>query len=180
MEITNQKLYQSDTWGWEEELSDYPASEYTLNIYLKKASGTAIQLTASASGDTHVLAYSAANSANATPGVYSYQAKVTETATSEVTTIETGKIEIYKDLATVTDERSWIQKAIDEIESILPTALSREAGEITIAGRTIKYISRIDLIKQYEKLKLMLKNEENKEKIKNGFNAGGKIKVEFR
>lgn len=180
MELSNQTLYQGDTWSWEEELSDYPASTHTLKLYLKLSTNETIELTASADVDTHVFSYSAANSANASPGIYSYQFKAVKISDSSVTTVEVGSIEVLPDINTITDERSWIQQAIDSIESVLPTALAREAGEISIAGRTIKYESKAELIKTYNNLKYMLKKEQQKERVKAGFDAGNAIKVEFR
>lgn len=178
LNISDQILYQGDTWSWEEELSDYPASTHTLNIYLKLASGTVIDLEATASGDTHVISRSAALSASADPGIYSYHAKVTNNSTGAVTTIETGKIEILQDITTINDERSWLQKVVDDLEAL--QADYREENEVSINGRTVKYTSRADVVKDYLKYKKMLSDAIKKERIKQGYNAGGKIKIELR
>ena len=178
LNISDQILYQSDTWSWNEELSDYPASTHTLNIYLKLASGSIIDLESTASGDTHVISYSAELSAAADPGVYSYQARVTNNSTGKITTIETGRIEIFKDLTKINDERGWLQKVVDDLESL--QADYREENEVSINGRTVKYTSRSDVVKDYLKYKRMLSDAIKKERIKQGYDSGGKIKVEFR
>jgi len=50
-----EKLTNGVTWKWKKTLWDYPASEWTLTYYLRKAGATATSFSAIADGDTHLV-----------------------------------------------------------------------------------------------------------------------------
>ncbi len=53
-------------------ISDYPASEWTLTYYLRKDGATATSFSATADGDTHLVTVAAATTAGYAAGVYDF------------------------------------------------------------------------------------------------------------
>jgi len=177
MEITKQKLYAGDSWSWTESLAEYPASQYTLKIYLQYRAEAVIELTGTASGDDHVFTYTA--EAELSGGEYVYRAKVID-EDDNVTTIESGSVIIKADLAASTDSRNHYQKVIDAVEAIIEGRASKSYESISINGRAITEMSHSELLKLHSRYKYLLKQEAKKEKLAQGLNAGGKILIKFQ
>lgn len=182
MNITNQKLYAGDKWNWIEQLPEYPSTSYTLKLYLKYQDNDTITITASSSGSDHVCSYAASSSAALTAGNYKYHFTVTEKAdTDNVITIEQGSVYIFPNLATITDERTNLEKIKDSIDAVLESRASKEQEDIELpGGKKIKYLSLTELIKAKNQIESQIRSERRKERIKQGLGSGTEIKVEFR
>lgn len=142
-------LVAGDTIAWTRELSDYPASTWTLAYRLINAANT-IDITASADGDTHSVAVSAAVSATYQPGVYTWQAYVTAGAARY--TVGSGRIEIKPDLAAqqggfdTRSEARQILEALREGYKTMTLAGSGHVFEYQIAGRVMRYHKPADIL----------------------------------
>lgn len=169
-----------DTLAWTRDLSDYPATTWTLNYYLTGPSR--ITIAATASGRTFSISKSATTTAAYAPGVYDWQAFVT--SGSERYKVADGRIEILENPATAGknyDTRSINKQILDALEQ---TALNNAGrGEmqyrIEAAGRTHIFYTHADLITAIEKYRGWVKAEEDARKIARGENTGKDILVRF-
>tara|TARA_B110000438_G_scaffold193811_1_gene185394 strand:+ start:508 stop:777 length:270 start_codon:yes stop_codon:yes gene_type:complete len=72
--MTEPKAYESEkltagvTWKWEKNISDYPASEWTLTYYLRKDGATATGYRATADGDSYLVTVAAATTSGYAAG----------------------------------------------------------------------------------------------------------------
>lgn len=176
MEITKQQLYAGDTWNWTESLSGYPASDYTLKIYLQHRDEAVIELTGVADGDDHEFTYE--SDSDLSGGDYIYRAKAID-GDDNVTTIESGTVTVKADLAASTDSRNHYQKVIDAVEAIIEGRASKSYESISINGRAITEMSHSELMKLHSRYKYLLKQEAKKEKLAQGL-GGGKILIKFQ
>jgi hypothetical protein len=128
-----------DTLTWQRSLSDYPASAgWVLSYALTNADGQ-ILITATASGDDHLVSVAAATTAAYVVGTYAWQAYVTKT--TERYMVGSGTLAVLPNLAVQGagyDGRSWAQQQIDAIERWM-TSHDQAVAEYQIAGRAMKY-----------------------------------------
>lgn len=113
------QLRSGDTWQWRrEDLSDYPASTWTLTYYFRNASGY-FDVAASADGDLFAVSVAAATTAAYTAGWYDWYALVS--AGTERYQIGTGRIEVLADVsaAVAFDGRGWARRMLDLVEAAL-------------------------------------------------------------
>lgn len=138
-----------DTVSWTKAIDDYLASDSWVLSYHLVMDGDQKTITASqnGSGDDFLAAISAADSANYTPGIYHYQARVTKGA--EAYTVETGSIEVLANFeAQITgfDNRSHVKKTLDALESVILGKASKDQLSYSIAGRSISRLSPSELL----------------------------------
>lgn len=172
-----------DTWQWRrEDLSDYPASTWTLKYYIKNASYSII-ITAAADSNNFAVAASAETTAAHAPGTYTWVAYVEKGAgaTLERHEVDSGTIEILASFASTTayDNRSHIKKVLDAIEAAVEGRASRTDLSYSIQGRSIQHMPPTELIKWHSHYKRLYKQEQDAEKIKNGLGTGNKILTRF-
>jgi len=134
-----------DRWQWDrEDLSDYPASSWTLSYALTKVDKL-ITLTATANGDYHRIDVTAVVTADYPAGKYHWQAYVTNG--SDRRSIGAGTLEIKPNLALQTqgyDARSFAEQRVDQLEKAL-MARDPAIAAYTVAGRTVQYHSMQDI-----------------------------------
>lgn len=128
----------------------YPASGgNTLTLRLvPRATGTAVDLTATASGDDHVVSASAAATAAYAAGEYSWHAFVTNG--SDRYTVGSGQITVKANpasLAAGADTRSQARKAVDDLKAALaawsPTRKSYTVGDVSMTFNSTGDIVRM-------------------------------------
>ena len=91
-------LRAGDTWAWRrEDLSDYPASGWTLVYYFRNATAY-FDITASADGDAYAVSVAKASTGK-TPGWYDWVAVVTDTGNTERYEVDRGRVEILANYA---------------------------------------------------------------------------------
>lgn len=155
MEIEKQLLVSGADWNWSEGVSDYPASLYTLKYVIKKAGENPIDLESSADGELHEFTIDDADTAGYAAGYYTYSALVIEIAdTDHIIPIATGVIEIKKDLATVSDSRSFALQMIDNLRATILELSTKTMSDVSIEGRNYTYNQIKELqaeLSKYEK-----------------------------
>lgn len=136
------ELRAGDTWQWRrEDLSDYPASAWTLKYYFRN-SAAKFDITATADGDLYAVSVAMATTAGKAVGSYDWIA-VVESA-SERFQVDSGLLEVLPNLATdaVYDARSFARAMLDAVESALTskaTAQQLDLVQAALADRSMQY-----------------------------------------
>lgn len=143
------------------QVPDYPAGGgYTLTLRLvPRVAGTAIELTATASGDSYVISASSAATAAYGAGEYSWHAYVT--SGSDRYTVGTGQITVKANpaaLAAGTDTRSEAERAVADLRAALKawdaTRKSYTVGDVSMTfnspGEIIKLIGYWETVLERE------------------------------
>lgn len=145
MNITLQKLFAGASWNWIEDLSDYPAPEYTLIFFLKLRNNQTIELTGIAEGSAHKFAVNSGTT-NIPNGKYSYQAQAFKAG--EMSLVETGSVDVLPNLAVAEDSREYWEQVVDEAKAAYKTLAGQVADQITLSnGKTITFANRKELLK---------------------------------
>lgn len=164
---------------WEKSLSDYPASAGWVLTYALLNSSAKLTITATASGDDHLVAIAAATSAAYTAGVYQWQSYVTKT--TERYTIATGSITVKANLSGITvatDTRTHVKKVLDAIEALIEGRATTGEQEMTIDGTRLVKMTVEQLLALRGRYYAYYQQELAAEKIARGLGTGsGKIRV---
>lgn len=133
---------QGDTWQWRrEDLSDYPASAWTLKYYFRNAAAY-FDVTATADGDYFAVSVAKATTAGYTAGDYDWIA-VVESATERFQ-VDEGRFELKPNLsaAAAFDGRSFARTLLDAVEAALSakaTAGQLDLAKAALADRSMEY-----------------------------------------
>lgn len=147
-----------DSVSWTESLPAYPANAgWVLKIRFLWPTGTAIQITASASGADHAVSLTAAQTASWAAGTATRVAFVEKGA--ERITLDQSAVTVLPDLgaATTFDGRSQAVKALADAKAALAAYVATgrvHVAEYTIGDRSMKFRSAQeihDLIAHYER-----------------------------
>lgn len=168
-----------DTWTWRrDDLSDYPASAWTLTFYVSNASGK-LDAEAVADGDAFVVTFAAANTAGLAAGTYRLEGYVVNGA--ERYRIYTGSIEVEPNLASAgnIDARSHAEKALDAIQAVIEGRASKDQISYTIEGRTLSRTPIEDLLRLRDVYRREVSQERARDRIRSGRPAGRSTLVRF-
>jgi hypothetical protein len=162
-----------DTWAWRrEDLSNYPASLWTLKYYFRNAAAK-FTFNASADGNAFAVSVAMATTANYAVGDYDWLA-VVESATERYE-VDRGRIDVLPNLATdaVYDARTFARTMLDAVEATLlskATASQLDLVQGTLADRSMQFDTSA-LIKLRSQLRSEVsredaaRNGENKSRI---------------
>lgn len=150
-------IVSGDFVTWRRQLSDYPATLFTL-FYRFVGSAGVKTVAATADGVDHLIEIEGA-SAVGPPAVvgtdaygagwYEWTAYVTEIATSRRTTLATGSLEVKANPASAvaSDKRSHARKVLAAIEAVLEGTASHEQKSMSIEGKSLERRSPDELMK---------------------------------
>ncbi len=171
------------TWK-RKDLTDYPASSWTLKYYLVK-DGEQIIITAAAdpdSTDNFLVSVAPATTATYTTGIYKWMARISTGSgvTLQEYTIEEGTIEILPNLGatlnTGLDTRSHAKKMLDAIEATLEgraTTYQLDLIEKVIGSDSMS--KKPELLREWrDKYRIEYNLSLRKERVKRGKKGGGK------
>lgn len=163
------ELIAGDTWEWERDLSDYPASTHSAAWYFEKADHS-FSVAAVASVDTFTATVVAATSAAVRPGKYRWRLVVTRTADSVRKTAESGWLEVLRDPAAAgnVDHRTTARVMLDNIEAYLRDPTNITAASYSLGGRSLSRWSRAELIAERSRLQSEVRAEEKAERLTSG------------
>lgn len=170
-----------DTWAWRrEDLTDYPASAWTLKYYFRNAAAY-FDATAVADGDAHAVTVTKATTASRAAGWYDWIA-VAESAT-ERHEVGRGRLEVLPDYAAaaVLDGRTTARKLLDYVEAELLSRGSSNKLDLitsTLADRSLTR-DRAGLIALRSQLKAEVAREENAERLRQGLAPRNRLHVRF-
>jgi hypothetical protein len=155
-------LRAGDSVSWTKSLPAYPSADgWSLHYRLLWPTGTAVEITASASGVDYTVSLTAANTASWAAGAASLVSYVKKGsgASEERATLERLDVTILPDLTTAAtfDGRTDNQKALADARAALKAYMASgkaHVSEYDIAGRKMKFRAAgeiIDLINYYER-----------------------------
>jgi len=179
------KFHAGETVKWKRtDLSDFPASTYTLYYTLVK-DGTRIIFNSSQDGSTenHAVTLAHGTTAAYTVGVYNWS--VEARSSSEVYIVDKGVMEILTDYAEQSsgaDERSVAKKMVDAYESLFANQITNKTIEqlsYSIAGRSISKLSAEQIRMEYLRWKRIYESELDNERINNGLGTRKRILTRF-
>ncbi len=151
--------------SWSRSLDDYPAGDgWSLDYYLVK-DGAQLQIDSAADGDTHLIELLPEDTEDWDPGVYRFQAFVSDGTDNHM--VDEGQIEILVNFAnqsTGHDPRSHAEKMLDAIEATLEGKASKDQLSYSVAGRSITRLSPGELTDWRDYYRI----EVNKEKRRDG------------
>lgn len=156
-----QSLVINNSVSWKVSLSDFPATAWTLSYVLVKTT-TQIVITASASGDDHLVEIPPSTSTGYEAGIYQYQSFVVKADASERYKIASGQIEILSDYSlasTGLDARTWVKTTLDSIEDVVTGKVSHDRASYAIHGRSLSSYTWDEILNLYEKFKGMYASE---------------------
>lgn len=167
------------TWQWRrEDLSDYPASTWTLKYWFKKtgSTGANFSVTATADGVNHAVSVSATTTGAYTAGEYSWVAVAT--SGSESYEIDRGRFTLLAkyDAASNLDDRSHARKALEAIEAVLESRATQDQQEYSIGNRMLKRMPVKDLLGFRDYYRGQVGAEIMAERVRNGL-GGNRLVV---
>jgi hypothetical protein len=174
------ELIAGDTWEWQRELSDYPASTHSAAWYFEKADGN-FSVTAGETGDTFTGTVPAATSATYRAGRYRWRLLVTRTADSVRKTVEEGWINVLPDPAAAgnVDHRTTARVVLDMIDAYLRDPTNLNAASYSLGGRSLSRWSRAELLVERDKWKAEAASQEAAERIASGMGNPRRLYVRF-
>lgn len=137
-------LRAGDTWQWRrEDLTDYPASAWTLTYRFKNAAG-GFEIVASADGDNFAVDEDPTTTAAFGAGDYDWQAQVSNADTGEKFTVESGVLAVEPSFfatspTTAYDNRTQARKILDAIDAYMAGRATSDQKEYEInVGGTMR------------------------------------------
>lgn len=168
------------TWQWRrEDLSDYPASTWTLKYWFKKtgSAGANFSVTAFADGESFAISVAATTTAAYTAGDYTWTAIVT--AGAEAFEVDSGLLDVLPryDQAANLDDRTHARKVLEAIEAVIEGRATLDQEEYTIGNRSLKRTPIEELIALRDRYRAEVLSEENASAIANGLATKNRVLV---
>lgn len=135
-------LRAGDTWQWtRENLSDYPATTWTLTYYFRNATSY-FDIAATADGSTFAVSVALATTATRAPGWYDWTAFVTDC--TERYQVGQGRLEVLPDPAGAVahDGRTFARRMLDYIEAALESRASTDQLDLITAQLENRSLTR--------------------------------------
>lgn len=129
-------------WVFTESLPDYPATDYNLNIILKKGTASAINLEGIASGDDFKFVKPAHETALIGYGDFSFQAIVTKIDDGTIPFVKANTKKIMPLLSLTGDTRTYWETIRDEAKECYNKLAQMIVTEINFKGKVLKYEDR--------------------------------------
>jgi hypothetical protein len=154
------KLFAGASWNFTESLSDYPASDYTLKILLKKSTGPAIILEGTTNGESFVFIKTKAWTSTITNGDYDYQVVAeNKTDVNDLKVLHEGTVHIYPLLTSGVDQRSWWVKRLDDLKTTYEDLSQTSAAEVDPGAKRIIYKKMSEVLEQIKIAENEIRNE---------------------
>jgi hypothetical protein len=171
------EIIQGNSYEWERNLPEYPASAWTLKYTISNAD-SAVTFTASPSGDAFAMSLSTADTSALSPGRYTLSAYVEQTGKRVL--VDQRDLEVKPDLSAAADRRSYAQRALEAIEATILGAASNSQQQVEIDGRSISRYTPEQLIVLRDRLKREVEAEKAAARASRGGYIPGRVLVRFR
>jgi hypothetical protein len=137
-------------------LTDYPASEYTMTLYL--AGANVLEVAAVADGDLHVITIDPAlTEIDFSPGHYLWAERVDD-GSGNIYEVASGRVKITPNLAEAGegDFQEWVEEAVTLLKAHIKGRLPAGLESYSIAGRAVSKIPITDALKLLDALEARL------------------------
>lgn len=137
-----------------------------------------INITASADGIQHKLNVASTITADWSPGLYEYTARVS--SGSDVHEVESGQINLVPDLASAVeghDGRSHAKRTLDAIEAVIEKRASLDQERYRINNRELYRTPIADLLKLRDIYRMEVRREQGAARGKNPFGATVRVRL---
>lgn len=168
-----------DTWKWTKDLTDFPATTWTLTYYFRGLKGK-FDIIATSNGTIHSVTVANTVTDLFNAGDYFWSSVATDG--SETCTIDDGETELLVDLSSKFggyDGRTDIQRTFEAIEDVVLGRASNDVSSYTVAGRQLARTPVDDLMKLYDKFKQLRRQEIDKQRLDSGEATNRKIVTRF-
>ncbi len=165
------KITAGDTLTFQRSLGQFPASQGWQLIYALRGNGQDIEFTSTASGDSHVILVSAADTALWLPAEYVMEGFAENIASGERQRIYLNNLTVGINLpesAPDVDVKTHAQKMIELIQSVQSGKFKHDILESDVEGTRIKRMSPKELRDEYN---YWLQIRQNEIKIANSRNG---------
>jgi len=152
------------TVSYRKAFSSYPASEWTLTLYLAGASVTEIEATPD-SDDFVVTISPAGTSGSFVDGVYEWVERVSKG--DEVYTVDSGVVHITPNLAEAApgDRQSWLERSIVVLKAHVEGRMTAGMESYSIAGRAVSKMPIKDAVSLLTSLEARLARLQQPSKV---------------
>lgn len=139
--ITDQTIIAECDHQWTEDFSDYPASEYDLEVTIKRGSDSPKVLTVEKDGDAFIISIPNSLIAADEFGDYQYQYKFTNLDDNKITIPPAyrGFIKVLPDLNSEVDTRNDDEIVLQSLIDARKRVANREYVNITINGKSTQF-----------------------------------------
>lgn len=169
------EIIAGDTVKWLKTIADYKASDGWVLAYSARGAGS-IEIASTASGDSHLIVITAAQSAAFPVGNYKWIATVSRD--DERYTVQEGYFTVKPNLATATtftDDKLRLQNDIAAISAFL--GKNFKYASYSINGRTLTNYGMADLFLLKDRLQRELNGVLNAESVKSGAGSNKIVRV---
>jgi hypothetical protein len=171
-------LVAGDTWIWRRSdlTSDYPVALYVLSYNLK-AAGDAVAapvvFTASIVANTYQVLVAPAVTLPLVAGEWQWAGFMKRIADNARVQIGYGRLTVLADRASATaDPRSFAQKMVAAIESVIQNRAVSDVNSYSIAGRSLTKMTPSELMEQRDYWRKEVINEQINERARQGKSTG--------
>lgn len=169
------KIAAGDTLTWQRSFSDYPASAGWQLTYELRGGGQAIEFSSTASGDSHLISVSAADTATWLPAEYVMEGYAGNIATGQRARIFINNVTVAANLETAppeADVKTHAQNMVELIQSVQLGKFSHDILQSDVEGTRILRLSPKELRDEYNYWVQIRSNEIKKANAANGRSNG--------
>ncbi|MBV5305572.1 MAG: hypothetical protein J0652_02640 [Desulfobulbaceae bacterium] len=167
-----------DSLTWSISLADYPASDGWVLSYVLLSSSAKIAFSSAASGSSHLVTVTAAESALWAADTYDWQSYVTNAA--ERHTVASGRTIVRANFASSTPKKSTARLILAAINAALLGTGTLTQRMLEINGKRIERHSPAELLAMRTRLMHEVAAEEAAARIAAGLDSGNTLLVRFR
>jgi hypothetical protein len=166
------EIHSKDSYEWSESISGYPATDWTLKLFLRGPS--ILDVTATADGVDYLFSIPSTDTANLKPGQYAWEAVVIQGVGVNRHRVGSGSLQVTVSLEQLSagyESRSMARVTLENLEAIIKKRSTEGFESVVIAGRSVTKMKWTDILTAYSHFKELVRQEEQAEKIARGESA---------
>jgi hypothetical protein len=174
-------IEQGGTYIFEEQLSDFPHTDWTAQ-YLLQIAGSASYTTNATNGtgnNNFVFTLNRADTANWTPGRYTFSIYATEMSSNQRATAKTGVMNVIPDLSQ-TQTASTAQEMLDNINTAITQLTTGGFQSVSVNNVSYTRYDVTTLIAMRTRLQAEVIREQQAQEVLRGINHTGIIGTRFK
>lgn len=177
------QLVIGDRWMWKRQLSDYPATAYTLSYQARTQSTTPerLNITAVADGADHIVEVASTATTAFEPGAYTWFAFITRNSDSERIELLRGAWTVKPDAATDnSDPRTLAARMVSKLAATIEALSSQSVISYSLGERSVTKRDLPELRRELQYWQNVRETEIAAERIARGLSPRRSIRARFR